>query len=311
MTHRAALAVCLFVCILIAPVTLAGDGPSRNVELAPDPGPLVPPGTSPTGDGRIRIFRPVTITEPGSYVVTRNIVGTSSNPVVRIASSNVQVDLGGFTFRTGGYGAGVIAENVESIVVENGNIIQEQGENGIGFYSVRHFSIRHLVVTKTDFSAGGGILLSNCENGTVEYNTVGGAFEGPLWISGSRNVIARHNVLSNTDCEAGVYLGGDALTLADNLLDACSSIHVSGSGNKIVNNDVRSHSWYPAITVNGSRNRIEGNTLVDNPNGGLWFDEFSSDNFYSDNFARGNGLDFRDEGTNNTSHGDNYMPDKM
>jgi hypothetical protein len=43
---------------------------------------------------------------------------------------------------------------------------------------------------------------------------------------------------------------------------------------------------------------------------GLRF-EHSDENVYRGNTARGNTVDFQDTGTNNTSHGDNYMPGQM
>ena len=73
------------------------------------------------------------------------------------------------------------------------------------------------------------------------------------------------------------------------------------------------------VYVEGDRNRIEANVLNDKFFG-LYFAPTAENNVYVGNVARGGAgsgctgtgtSNFCDEGTGNTSNGDNYMPNKM
>ena len=89
-------------------------------------------------------------------------------------------------------------------------------------------------------------------------------------------------------------------------------------GCRIVGNIVTSCGGY-GLDVPFRTNHIEGNVFTGNSDYGLRLS--GNDNVYRGNTARGNGGtvctgtvsggDFCDEGTNNTSHGDNYLPDQM
>ena len=76
----------------------------------------------PAADGAIPIWEPTIITEPGKYIVTRDIVGVPPSPVLTITVSNVHVDLNGFTLRIDGAPNVVLANSVTSVVLENGAI---------------------------------------------------------------------------------------------------------------------------------------------------------------------------------------------
>jgi hypothetical protein len=250
----------------------------------------------PMADGAIAISQSMTIVRPGKYVVTRNITSASSAPVLTIAANNVQVNLNGFTLRHTGERAVVVADNVNSIVVDNGVIAADGSREGIRFTNVHQFVIRHLMVTKGGFNEL-GISLSGCETGSVEHNIVDGPFELSLDIVAGQGLRVEHNVFRNTDCEGGARLLADNSVFAENILLGCSSLEVGGSGNIVARNNLRA-----GLSVSGARNRIEQNTLS-----GLGFATGSSENMYSDNFAGS----FSDLGTNNTSGGDNFMPNRM
>lgn len=263
-------------------------------------------------DGAIPIWQPTTISHSGKYVVTRNITSNSGEPTLTIAANNVQVDLNGFTLRHSGQMAVVVAATVNGIVVENGIIAADGSHEGVRFANVHQFAVRRLLVTKNGYNET-GIALTGCEIGTVENNIIDGPFEASLMISGGHGIHVQHNVFRNTDCEAGAGFDADNSTFTDNTLQGCSSLGISGSGNLIARNNLR------ATTVGGARNRIEHNTFVNSQGYGLRIT--GSENFYADNFARGNlgnncssasaSTDFCDEGINNTSAGNNFMPNQF
>jgi hypothetical protein len=97
-----------------------------------------------------------------------------------------------------------------------------------------------------------------------------------------------------------------------------SDVEVKGTGNSLASNQIVGTT----VIIYGDRNVIENNLFSGYPYYfGLTL--FGSDNVYRGNIARGNNgepgdcsnpsatTDFCDEGANNTSHGDNYMPGQM
>jgi parallel beta-helix repeat protein len=100
--------------------------------------------------------------------------------------------------------------------------------------------------------------------------------------------------------------------IARNILKDCegSGIVIHSSSNTIERNTVTDCGDI-GLHVQGSLNHIEGNHLTRNMYG-IRFDMITSDNVYRGNTVRGNVFfDFQDTGVNNTSHGDNYMPNQM
>ena len=94
---------------------------------------------------------------------------------------------------------------------------------------------------------------------------------------------------------------------------------IYSNSNTIVRNTLRPGGSY-GVYVEGDRNRIEANVLNDTGGFGLYFTSTAENNVYAGNVARGGSgsgctgtgtSDFCDEGTGNTSNGDNYMPGKM
>jgi hypothetical protein len=59
------------------------------------------------GDGKTPIWEATTLSSPGNYIVTRDIV-TAAGPVLNILMENVTVDLNGFTLRTADPSAAVV-----------------------------------------------------------------------------------------------------------------------------------------------------------------------------------------------------------
>lgn len=95
----------------VVPLALAGD-------LDPPPGPIAPTGPSTLNIQAIGDL-PYTITQPGSYVLTSNLIQCSACPItpsdaITIDANNVTLDLNGFSL------VGDAANSVSGIVVNAG-----------------------------------------------------------------------------------------------------------------------------------------------------------------------------------------------
>jgi len=253
------------------------------------------------GDGAIPIWEPTTITEPGSYIVTRDI--SNGGNVIEISANNVDLDLGGFTLDGG---VGVVAWDVSAITVRNGKIDTGEGV-GIDFYNVNGFSIRKITDTNWDDQAW----VIHGTNGIIEDNHFLRDQDG-FYVYGSK-IIIRRNILTGW-----IWLDADHSVVCDNI---ASGVQVGwwqdgGDDNQILRNNLSGGGLHVA----GHRNLIGGNLITNGFEYGVYIT--GNDNVHRGNIARGgNGdpascdnpeatADFCDEGTNNTSHGDNYMPDQ-
>jgi hypothetical protein len=337
-------------------------------------------------EGAIPIFEPITITEPGHYVVTRNI--SSSSPIITINSSRVDIDLNGFVL-TGGTTAPVITgSTVQDVRIHDGSVVA--GNIGIVFELCGHITIENTVVRG---AAGAGIQLTESEYtvrrctiaaglqainavasfgtpGTIAENTIkecgtGAVTTECVLAQGGYGVTIRDNkfvgivygrngIRLNSSPSSSVSgncfydLGGDELQTAIRIqsswgvsveanaswapivLEAAESTIVSNNQVSTIYIDLNSHAnmilrnttmgggGYPGVEVDGDRNWIEAN--VHDYGYGIWFTSTSDGNVYAGNVARGGTAsgctgtattNFCDEGTGNTSNGDNYMPAKM
>ena len=110
----------------VAAFTLCAIAVYSNAgQLQPPPGPVQPTGPTPITS------LPYTITQSGSYILTGNLIGSSGQDGVIIQSSNVTIDLNGFTLQgvagarsgitvpVGGFGL----TEYTGVVIKNGSIV--------------------------------------------------------------------------------------------------------------------------------------------------------------------------------------------
>ena len=96
------------------------------------------------GDGATPIWQPTIITQPGKYVLTRNVTDLEGTPIT-IAASNVDLDLNGFGVT--GVDRAIFAQNVRGVTVRGGFV---EAEDAIVLLNVNDFAVRGLVVRTTD-----------------------------------------------------------------------------------------------------------------------------------------------------------------
>src|SRR5438093_788677 len=85
-------------------------------------------------EGRIPIFQPTTITQPGHYILTRD-VAAASGPLLVIQADHVTLDLNGRMVSSSGVTSNLvqIADGFRDITVRNGRL--RGGNAGVLYFS--------------------------------------------------------------------------------------------------------------------------------------------------------------------------------
>jgi hypothetical protein len=171
-------------------------------------------GISDQSGGRA-VTKATTITEPGSYVLLRDIVLEQSGTAILIAADNVSLDLNGYTISGPGNkeGVGIAVEAVSSISIHNGNIV----DFGTGIRIANGHNVRVERVQIKGEDGGGpppgevGVLVLNSRAVVVKDNTISKTFlgifvRGPL--SGG-NRIATNTLTGGQNGQIGICYNPD------------------------------------------------------------------------------------------------------
>lgn len=255
----------------------------------------------------------LTITEPGSYYLTGNLTKLTSGWGIYVTSSNVTIDLMGFTITGAGtYGHGVSLDaSADNVVIRNGTIRNFprsaifQNNQGTG---------HHIIVKKirADGNSTSGnwsaILLSGYSN-TVKDSVISNNFSSG--IGAGADSLVRDNVVSN-NAGGGIAVGAGAMVLNNvvsnnngtgiftnnsvvvegnnvhhnNQEQSASSAGIKiGGANQVSNNNV-SYNYRSGIYLNGSGSIIRNNHVTNSQtvNGVAYCVYFAS----NDNVAIGN-----------------------
>lgn len=292
------------------------------------------------GDGRIPLYEPTTITESGHYIVT-NDFEAASGPALRIEALDVTIDLNGYVVRGDVVTAPTPGEH--HLWLRNGRIVGMLAKSftadarsmGSGPLS----AVDPLVVRLTEITGlAGGISFDPCVGfdmrdsridgavslrgnvGALHAQIVGNTVLGSVSIGDLTDSVIRGNsVRSDLAIDAG-DLGSDDNVVEDNVVRGHVKLIVSGAPgsirnvvrnnqagaidvdtdeNHIVGNSVRKGS----ITVNGSKNLIEGNA-VQGPTIGLILN--GNNNVWRNNILHNNaGGSVQNNGTGNFNAGGN------
>lgn len=191
-------------------------------------------------EGRIPIHASTSITQPGTYVVTRDFTGT-----IAVLTSGVTLDLGGHTI-TGPAGQAVvgIASAATRIGIRNGTLLN----GGIGIYQ----------------TPSSGTVLS------IEDVAVNGPTTAGIYVAGaiSRVVIARSRV---TSTESGIVVAGTAGSVSVAEIDdavvqnvTADAIQITGVSARVRGCVVRSFGtpWSGIAIGNSSGALVTDNQVV-------------------------------------------------
>ena len=287
------------------------------------------------GQGRIPIDRPTTIDKSGSYVVTRDIVGSGAF-ALELVARDIDIDLGGFVIR-GDVRLQPVGIAEQRIALRNGRVEGRMWRNitagptrtvdgaaslrmskvtgfggGIALFPCWQFIVRDSilegpvsVIGDTGFVAavvvnntfGSSADWAGFEGGVVRGNTFGADLTlRSVSFDSNKNILDRNTIRGRLVLESNGAAGGDLNLVVENTAGA---IEVRGTANHLRGNTVRGGS----IVVSGSRNTIEGNTVKGN---GYGLVLNGDDNVYLDNVLRRNGLGaVQDNGLGNFDGGGN------
>ena len=333
-------ALSLLAMLLIAgPLAIAQ--PSQHATLGETNEPITPPitmpvegGPYPAGpqylpDGTIGINGPITITQPGRYVVLQDL--TSYDTIIRVKSSNVELDIGGhrlFTQPVEDYSLPVITIGpaaelpLRKVTIRNGTLLGGWGWSVLDAYSggtalvleditmngaTRISGWRDLRISRVSadgYRAGISIGATDCTITNSSFYTI---IDGGM----STNLDLNGCVLTQSRMGGSrVSISGERSIIRNNIFESNESIRLRGYGHEFAYNYV---SGVHAFTVEEATGiQIVGNIIKSfEVSPALRFTATAKDNVYRENTAVGQCEGVDDQGTDNISHGDNYMPDPM
>lgn len=235
--------------------------------------------------GRIPIYTVTTITESGSYVLTRD-VSTAGGSGITVEASDVTIDLAGHTISSAGTGSGVLLESsATDVTIRNGrirgthygissasdttklrvrieNLEIEDVRRGVTFFNPEHLSITGCRFTNTAWE---GIYLGHSSLGGAftariagnDFHSIGYSAMMILGLNGGEvrdNTITDFG-LSGSGTISGIFLG----PAGDNTIEVGGTLV---SGNTI--DEGTGTTVYAGIVSDLYRNqdRISGNTIA-------------------------------------------------
>lgn len=251
------------------------------------------------------------ITAPGSYYLSGNLVGAAGLHGINIKSSNVRLDLNGFTLSGVADRFAIMssAGGLRGLEIFNGHLTGWQ--SGLDFYtsgsasnviaSDLHIELSGLpfangivahapltvrrcdILNANPFSSAGisgagigrSFVVENCRI----KRTGGGILLGDC-------AVVRNCIISECTSNNAISVSSEAI-VADNTVVSSEGIRV-GYSSQILRNTVRS-SIGSGIRLAGSNNRVEDNHVLSNAGYGIATDNGTVNNLVIRNFASGNG----------------------
>ena len=231
----------------------------------------------------------VTITQPGSYYLTTNLVGASGQNGITISSGDVTLDLNGFAF----LGVPGSVEGIQvsglctNVTVRNGNV-SGWGSGGV---SVANSTSYNLVFDRLNLSVNSSSVGINAFNALISGCTVNG---------GSYGIIAVESDVRdcsiNGSANAGILvdLGTVSGCLVQNCVGAGIYVNAPGCqiiGNTCIGNNSSADVNEAGIFINDSNNRVENNHVSASGHAGIQVNNAAYvNNVIIKNTVSGNGV---------------------
>jgi len=218
---------------------------------------------------------PFTISSPGSYVITGNLNATGTG--ITVNSSNVSIDLNGYSIIGSGKGAfdGIYISDRSNVEIRNGTI-RNFGRNGI-YEAGSNPSGHRVIEVRANQNQGSGIallgdhhLVKDCSafgnglQGISAYGMISGNVcgqNGTEGIYGGGNIAgntARHNGVGIYAAQVGTLVSGNTAFSNDG-----SGIYIKNGFASVIGNMAGYNGSY-GIEVVASGSLIKGNTAVKN-----------------------------------------------
>ena len=196
---------------------------------------------------------PITINQPGSYFLTRNLNGVASQDGIDITVSDVSLDLNGFSVIGSGAGSftGVFALAVHRISLSNGKVAN-WGGGAIDLGGATDSRLTHLIASQNVNSGiviGANSTLSDC---VASLNLYG------VEMSGAGSVVSGCDAASNSSY--GFYVHGSHAKLADNFAEGNAvGFHIQATNDDVESNSATNNPTFGFDVQTGT-----GTTLAKN-----------------------------------------------
>jgi nitrous oxidase accessory protein NosD len=254
----------------------------------------------------IPVHQPISIGQPGKYVVVRNISGPGT--LIKIESGGVDLDLNGFVIESTTSVSPAIqifppppAGELVQVAIRDGAV--RGGSAALFADRVTGLRLSDLVTA----ASSTGLHIDDVKAAVIERNQIAASTVG-LFVGDCENCrVSDNTVMGGVELGLGVVfaLGGEIA--GNRVAHSIRCIDVQGNGTLVRDNVVV--SCVDAMTIGVFDGVISGNVLSASRLG-LKLGPASQRNVYRANTARGCATGFLDEGSGNTSHGDNYLPDR-
>lgn len=199
------------------------------------------------------------ISQPGSYHLTGNLSVPSSKSGITIASSDVTIDLNGYSIASSNGAYGIYVPNESSVV--NCSAIANSGA-GFQIGSSRGGVVINCIASNNGSDGICAGLSAVITGSSVVENTDGGIF------ANSGSVVRQNAVTSNSTI--GIEVVDDTL-VEGNSVSACTADGIKAANiclilkNLVVNAGLNAGTY--AINVAGSSCRVEGNAISESTRG--------------------------------------------
>jgi parallel beta-helix repeat protein len=257
-----------------------------------------------------------TISSPGTYILTQDIINSSASECIIINASNVVFDGQGYTIdgtdTSGTYGVRVYNSTTTLTNVTVKNLIVTDWGYGIYYNSTQNGSIENNTANSNPYY---GIYLYSSSNNILTSNSATGNYRGIYFDSSSNNTLTDNTVNSNSD--TGIVIGASSNnTITNNTANSniWTGIKLSSSSNSntISNNTANSNQYGIYLRTSSNSNVLTNNIANSNTITGICLDLSSNSNILTGNTANSNQygiyLDFssnRNTISNNTANSNN------
>jgi len=141
-------------------------------------------------EGRIPVWQyPTSISAPGKYIVTRDIVGGGGIPIITIASSDVDLDINGFTLDQTAAGGAPVIEIIGDVDTLEIDVIIRNGILVNGTFSIERNNLAGNVygdrVVIEDIQSRDATASANAATRSASLASMGSAPSSPggMWIA--------------------------------------------------------------------------------------------------------------------------------